>query len=116
MLDVVGGRFRVTRPLPDGRAGQLAGLDLDLLGLHPAGDRRVARLHAALEHADDGRQRHLEGLGAQRARRRGSRATPSRTSTVFMPVTTGSPSSSASRIATWKSPESAASLPSSTRS
>ncbi len=59
-----GGSEQPDPPGPGRLRGRRALLDLDLLGLHPAGDRRVARLDAALEHGDDRGQRHLVGLVA----------------------------------------------------
>ena len=64
-----GSRSR-TRDGPMSSVPGLALLDGDLLGLHPARDRRVARLDAALQDGDDGRQRHVVGLRVRRVRRR----------------------------------------------
>ena len=82
---------RATRLLP-GRDR----LDRGLLRLHPAGDRRVARLDAALQHGDDGGQRHrvgLDAVDAVAARGRDPVGIDPATSTVRTPLTTGRPSS-----------------------
>ena len=76
-----GGRRRLARP----------DVDLDLLRGHPALERRVARLGAALEHGHHGRQRHLVGLVAVRPLTPVATRVPSRTSAVPAPVTIGRP-------------------------
>ena len=83
-LDAARAGRRQQQPDPAGARGwpaERARLDLDLLGLHPAGEGRVARLDAALQHRDDRGQRDREGLRAL-GPVAAAVTTPSATSTV----------------------------------
>ncbi len=78
--------------------------------------RRVARQVEALEHRDHGGQRQVVDVAAAgRPPARSARVAPS-TATPFRPVATGRPSACATRMPTWKPPESADSLPKKIRS